>query len=63
MLSAAIAAGEGEPRMYAQLGDIYKLSGKFQNAIPVYEKASQLDPKNGELLSSLAFCQLKTGSS
>jgi tetratricopeptide (TPR) repeat protein len=62
VLSAAIAAGEGDSRMYTQLGDMYKVSGKYQNAIPIYEKASQLDPKNGELLSSLAFCQLKTGN-
>lgn len=62
VLSAAIAAGEGDSRMYVQLGDIYKAAGKYQNAIPVYEKASQLDPKNGAILSSLALCQLKTGN-
>ena len=61
VLSAAIAAGEGDARMHAQLADMYKISGKFQEAIPVYEKASQLDPKNGDLLGSLAFCQMKTG--
>lgn len=62
VLCAAIAAGEGDSRMYSQLGDMYKISGKYQNAIPIYEKASQLDPKNGDLLSSLAFCQVKTGA-
>jgi tetratricopeptide (TPR) repeat protein len=62
VLSAAIAAGEGDTRMYIQLGDMYKNAGNYQKAIPVYEKGSQLDPRNAEVLSSLAFCQLKSGA-
>jgi len=62
VLSSAIAAGEGDSRMYSQLGDMYRISNKFQEAIPIYMKASQLDPKNAELISSLAYCQLKTGA-
>ncbi|MGA2506178.1 MAG: tetratricopeptide repeat protein [Chitinispirillaceae bacterium] len=60
-MNGAIAAGEATVAMYSQLGEIYKKAGNFPKAIQMFEKASQLDPKNGALLSSLAECQAKNG--
>ncbi len=61
-MNGAIAAGEANVAMYAQLGEIYKKAGNFPKAIQMFEKASQLDQKNGTLLSSLAECQAKNGN-
>ncbi len=61
-LSGAIAAGEAEPPMYAQLGNLFKASGDCQKAMPNLEKATQFDSKNSDLLISLAECQAKTGA-
>ena len=61
-MSGAIAAGEANVGMYTQLGDIYRRAGNFPKAIQMYEKASQLDPKSGTLLSALAECQAKSGN-
>jgi tetratricopeptide (TPR) repeat protein len=61
-MNGAIAAGEANVSMYSQLGDIYKKAANYPKAIQMFEKASQLDPKNGVLLSSLAECQAKSGA-
>jgi tetratricopeptide (TPR) repeat protein len=61
-MNGAIAAGEANVNMYTQLGDIYRRGGNYPKAIQMYEKASQLDPKNGILLSYLAECQAKNGN-
>jgi tetratricopeptide (TPR) repeat protein len=60
-MSAAVAAGEATMSMYKQLGDIYYKAANYPRAIEMYEKASQLDPKNGTLLTLLAECQAKSG--
>ena len=61
-LNGAIAANEADAGMYIALGDIYKGEALCTKAIPLYNKASQLDPKNGAVLTSLAECQAKSGS-
>lgn len=61
-LNGAIASGEADSKMYATLGEIYQKKGLIDKAISVYEKASQLDPKNDRLLSALAQCQAKKGA-
>lgn len=60
-LNAAIAANEADASMYKTLGDIYESSKKYPDAIRMFEKASQLEPKNSDYLSSLADCQMKAG--
>jgi tetratricopeptide (TPR) repeat protein len=60
-MNAAVAAGEATMSMYKQLGDIYYKAGNYPRAIEMYEKASQLDPKNSTLLTLLAECQSKSG--
>ena len=39
-MNGAIAAGEANVSMYAQLGDIYKKGANYPKAIQMYEKAS-----------------------
>lgn len=60
-LNGAISAGEADAKMYQALGEIYKKQTKVDNAVKMYEKAVQLDPKNTELLSALADCQVSKG--
>lgn len=60
-LQGAINAGEADASIYSQLGQIYSDAKNYIKAIEMYEKASQLDPKNAEILSSLADCQMKKG--
>jgi tetratricopeptide (TPR) repeat protein len=60
-MNAAVAAGEATMSMYKQLGDIYYKAANYPRAIEMYEKASQLDPKNSSLLTLLADCQAKSG--
>jgi tetratricopeptide (TPR) repeat protein len=62
VLSAAIAAGEADVGMYTRLGKIYRQQGQYAKAAAMYEQASQLDPKNAELLSALADCQVKNNN-
>ncbi len=78
-LTGAITAGEADVKMYSRLADIYlkqaesitvkKAKDKeskqnlFNNACKMYEKASQLDPKNTSLMTKLADCQTKAGKS
>jgi len=61
VLTNAVKAGEADGEIYATLGTIYKNQGVFQNAIDMYQKALQKDPKDIESLASLAFCQDKAG--
>ena len=60
-LQGAINAGEADVSIYSQLGEIYSGLKNYPKAIEMYEKASQLDPKNADVLSSLAECQVKKG--
>ena len=62
VLSRAISANEADVTMFISLADIYKAETLCTKAIPLYNKASQLDPKNGAVLTSLAICQAKSGS-
>ena len=61
-LKGAVATGEADARMYESLGTIYYGKGLYDNAIKMFDKASQLDPKNDKLLSLLAKCMEKKGS-
>ncbi|MBN1758984.1 MAG: tetratricopeptide repeat protein [Chitinispirillaceae bacterium] len=61
-LNGAVAAGEADARMYETLGNIYLKRKLYDKAIKMFDKASQLDPKNDKLLSSLAECYVKKGS-
>jgi tetratricopeptide (TPR) repeat protein len=62
VLSAAIAAGEADVGMYTRLGNIYRTQGQYAKAATMFEQASQLDPKNSDLLSALAECQVKNNN-
>lgn len=61
-LSGAIAVGEANVTMYRRLGSIYMKQKKYSQAIPLFEKASQMDPKDTGLLSDLAEAQAKSGN-
>jgi|WetSurMetagenome_2_1015567.scaffolds.fasta_scaffold00119_1 tetratricopeptide (TPR) repeat protein len=61
-LKGAIAAGEADAQMYATLGGVYMKSANYPKAIEMYAKALQLDPRNTDALSSLAYCQAKNGN-
>jgi len=60
-LQGTINAGEADASIYSQLGQIYSSTQNYSKAIEMYEKASQLDPKNPGILSPLAECQMKQG--
>jgi tetratricopeptide (TPR) repeat protein len=62
ILNGAIDAGEADITMYTRLGEIYRKQGNSPKAVTMFEKASQLDPKNVELLSGLAEAQAKSGN-
>jgi tetratricopeptide (TPR) repeat protein len=62
-LNAAIAANEADAAMYAKLGDLYRAANNCRAAIPVLEKAAQLDNKNTKVLAAIADCQVKSGNS
>jgi Flp pilus assembly protein TadD len=62
VLAKAIAFNEADGSMYSTLGDIYRKQGLFLKAVSMYEKASQMDPKNPALLTALAECQLKSNN-
>ena len=47
--------------MFAELADLYHKAGSWEQAIPLYGKALDADPKNTALMFSLADCQAKTG--
>lgn len=61
-LNGAVMAGEADASVYSQLGNIYMKSENYVKALQQFEKATQLNPKDVSLLTSLAFCQDKTGS-
>ncbi len=61
-LKGAIAAGEADAPMFVKLGGVYKAMANYSRAIEMYTKALQLDPRNTDALSSLAFCQAKSGN-
>lgn len=61
-LTGAIAAGEADVEMYVRLGEYYKKTGDNKNAVAMYEKASQLNPKNSSYLTELAAAQAKSGN-
>jgi len=60
-LQGAIAANEADVGMYAALGTIHKNRNDCARAIPMFEQASKLDPRNGTFLGELADCQAKAG--
>jgi len=61
-LKGAIAAGEADAPMFANLGTVYQKAANYPKAIEMFSKALQLDPQNVKALSALAFCQAKAGN-
>ncbi|MCL2182646.1 MAG: tetratricopeptide repeat protein [Chitinispirillia bacterium] len=61
-LRAAIAANEADAAMYAQLGDLHRAANNCREAIPMLEKASQMDKNNTRVLAAIADCQVKNGN-
>jgi tetratricopeptide (TPR) repeat protein len=62
VLSGAMNAGEADVKMYVRMGGIYRKQRNFTKAVTMYEKASQMDPKNGTLLIDLADALAKSGN-
>ncbi|MBN1309312.1 MAG: tetratricopeptide repeat protein [Chitinispirillaceae bacterium] len=63
VLSGAVAVGEADVGMYKRLGSIYMKQKKYLQAIPLFEKAAQIEPQNVQALSDLADAQAKSGNS
>jgi tetratricopeptide (TPR) repeat protein len=57
VLNAAIKNNEADPKMYITLGKLYQKKQQYPQAIAMYKKASNNDPKNMEVLTLLAECQ------
>ena len=57
----AIATGEADGPMYAALAGVYQKQGLYDKAIAYYKKASELEPRNVALISTLANCNVKAG--
>ena len=62
VLNAGISAGEADFNMYKRLASIYSKKGEHAKAVGLYEKASQLNPKDTEVISLLAESQAKSGN-
>lgn len=61
-LSGVIKSGEADAGTYQTLGMIYQKKKDYQNAIFMYQKALQLDPKSNETLAALAASQAAGGA-
>jgi tetratricopeptide (TPR) repeat protein len=61
-LLGAIKAGEADASTYIETGKLYLASQNYPKAIEMFENAAKLDPKNADILSSLADAQMKNGS-
>jgi tetratricopeptide (TPR) repeat protein len=62
VLNEVIASGEADAKTYEVLGGIYQGKKQYASAVKMYKKASDADPKNSKVLSSLADCQAKSGN-
>ncbi|HUI90867.1 MAG TPA: tetratricopeptide repeat protein [Chitinivibrionales bacterium] len=62
VLTNSVNAGEADAQTYSTLGSIYEKKLLLPKAIAFYNKALQLDQRNTTILSALARCQLKAGS-
>lgn len=62
VLSSAIAKGEADIKMYTKLGSIYLKQKNYSKAMGLFEKASQLEPKNTSILGDLAKAQVASGN-
>jgi len=61
VLAGAVAAGEADAAMYTSFAAHYQKVGAWERAIAMYQKASELDPRNVKLLFELAHCHEKVG--
>ncbi|HAJ78314.1 MAG TPA: hypothetical protein DCO75_00960, partial [Fibrobacteres bacterium] len=61
VLSLAAIAGEADATMYKTFGSEYKKAGLYDKAIPLYQKASELDPHDIKLVAEIARCHEKVG--
>jgi tetratricopeptide (TPR) repeat protein len=61
-LRAAIAANEADAGMFAQLGELFRAANNCREAIPMLERASQMDKNNTRVLASIADCHVKSGN-
>ncbi|MCX7726887.1 MAG: tetratricopeptide repeat protein, partial [Chitinispirillaceae bacterium] len=57
VLAGAVAANEADVEIYKRLGSIYLKRKLYDKAIPLFEKASQLEPQNVQILRNLADAQ------
>jgi tetratricopeptide (TPR) repeat protein len=60
-ITGAIASGEADGPMYSALAGFYQKQGLYDKAIAMYQKASELDPRNVSFISALAKCNEKAG--
>lgn len=60
LYAQAVAAHPHDPALLAARGDTLVREGQYQEALPVLKEATQLDPKNGNAWSSLAFAANQT---
>src|SRR5262249_3398213 len=58
ILKAAVEKNSKSAAAHILLGEIYTLRGQNAEAAPYFERAAQLDPKNGAALLSLANSHL-----
>jgi tetratricopeptide (TPR) repeat protein len=61
-LSGVIKSGEADAGTYQTLGMIYQKKKDYPNAIAMYQKGLQIDPKSVEMLSALAASQAAGGA-
>ncbi|MCL2219039.1 MAG: tetratricopeptide repeat protein [Chitinispirillia bacterium] len=61
-MRAAIAANEADAAMFAQLGELLRAANNCREAIPMLERAAQMDRNNTRVLASIADCHIKSGN-
>jgi tetratricopeptide (TPR) repeat protein len=61
VLSGAVKTGEADAAMYKSIGEAYQNVNQYVRAIAMYQKASELDPRNSKLLFNLAHCHERLG--
>ncbi|MBN2189480.1 MAG: tetratricopeptide repeat protein [Chitinispirillaceae bacterium] len=61
-LTGVIRSGEADAGTYQTLGLIYQKKKDYPNAIAMYQKGLQIDPKSVEILSALAASQAAGGA-
>ena len=60
-LKAELVKDPDSEALLSQLGDVYFESRRFQEAIPVYEQAAIINPKNADVLNDLGLSYFYIG--